>query len=85
MRWLAECNNQPQTKGIRDKYSTLTCNRDCLEQRLDVLAKSITSISLPVCTCNVLKEDNGSYGVDETTETYSIIPFQLNLRIILNL
>ena len=70
MRWLAECNNQPQTKGIRDKYSTLTCNRDCLEQRLDVLAKSITSISLPVCTCNVLRynKKDGNYGVDKTTK-----------------
>jgi hypothetical protein len=56
MRWLAECNNQPQTKGIiyiyivpsrviRDKprktnmyNSTVTCNRDCLTKRLDVLA-----------------------------------------------
>jgi len=56
------------------------------KQRLDALVNvGITSISSPVCTCNVLKEDNGSYGVDGTTETYSVIPFQLNLRIILNL
>jgi len=28
MRWLAECNNQPQNKGIMNNYSTLTCIRD---------------------------------------------------------
>ena len=66
--------------------STVTCNRDCLKAKVGRIGQvGITSIPLPVCTCNVLKEDNGSYGVDGTTETYSVIPFQLNLRIILNL
>jgi hypothetical protein len=76
MRWLAECNNQPQTKGIiyiyivpsrviRDKprktnmyNSTVTCNRDCLKAKFGRIGQNgITSISLPVCTCDVLKEE----------------------------
>jgi hypothetical protein len=43
----------------RNEYnSTVTCHRDCLEQKFGRIGQNgITSISLPVCTCDVLKEE----------------------------